>query len=396
MSKGTRKAPSIALLIALATVSPLAMNIVIPALPTMAEDLGTSYGTVQSVITLYLVALAVSQLFLGPLSDRFGRRPVMIGGFVAFVIGSLICATAGSAPMLILGRILQAGGCVGLVLGRAILRDLYDRDRSASLIGYVTMAMVVAPMLAPAIGGYVIEVFDWRYLFWALLALGAGLIPIQLRYLYETATPRRGRGPSGAAADLLRESLELVRLRAFLGYALVMAFGSGMFFSFMVGAPYLVIEVMGRPPGEYGLYFALASLGYMFGNFLSGRFAVRFGPDAMIFAGVLLGVVGMALLWLLSGLFTPVALFAPMGVIAISNGLSMPSSMASAISVRPDLAGTAFRHRRRLPARDRRLARRDRRQAASRHRLAPDHHHDRLLPGILPRAPGRAPELRAL
>ena len=156
MTKGIRKAPSIALLIALATVSPLAMNIVIPALPTMAEDLGTTYGTVQSVITLYLVALAVSQLFLGPLSDRFGRRPVMIAGFIAFVIGSLVCATASSALVLILGRILQAGGCVGLVLGRAILRDLYDRDRSASLIGYVTMAMVVAPMLAPAIGGYVI------------------------------------------------------------------------------------------------------------------------------------------------------------------------------------------------------------------------------------------------
>ena len=342
MPDGTRKAPRLALLIALATMSPLAMNVVIPALPAMAQDLGTSYGVVQLVITLYLSAIAVAQLVLGPLSDRYGRRPIMIAGFMLFVLGSLICALATTVQMLILGRIIQSGGCVGLVLGRAILRDLYDRDRSASLIGYVTMAMVVAPMLAPAIGGLVVEVFDWRSLFWALFILGAALIAVQYSFLHETTTPRgRGAGGLAAVSDLLRESLDLIRLPAFLGYALIMAFGSGMFFAFLVGAPYLVIEVMGRPPGEYGLYFALASIGYMLGNFISGRFTQRFGPAAMMRAGVGLGLAGAALLWLTSGHFTPAALFAPMAVIAISNGLSLPSATASAISLRPHLAGTA-------------------------------------------------------
>lgn len=334
-----RPRPPIALLIALSAAGPFALNAAVPAMPAMARGLETSYGVIQLVLTLYLAAVAVAQLFLGPLSDRFGRRPVMIAGLGLFGLGTLVCAAAPSAIALIAGRIIQAaGGSAGLVLSRAIVRDLHGRDRSASLIGYITMAMVMAPMIAPAIGGYLAEFFGWRAIFWAMLGAALPLVLVTLRYLHET---HQSEGAASSVSGFLAGGLTLLKLREFWGYSLNMGFASGMFFAFVAGAPFIVVEIMGRPASEYGLYFIATSTGYMFGNFLSGRFASRIGPQRMIVAGSCLALVGLSLLWLFAGSGHPISIFGPMAIIAVSNGLTLPSATASAISVRPQLAGAA-------------------------------------------------------
>ena len=155
--------PPLLILVLATAVGPMAINIFLPSMPRLEVDLSTSYAMVQLTLSLYLVGLAVAQLAYGPLSDRYGRRPLMITGVCIFLVGTVICIVAPSITILIIGRVLQAiGGCAGVVLGRAIVRDMYDRDKSASMLAYITMSMVVAPMLSPTIGGLIDEYYGWR------------------------------------------------------------------------------------------------------------------------------------------------------------------------------------------------------------------------------------------
>lgn len=324
----------------MSAIGPIALNIFIPSMPGLSAALGTDYRTAQLSLTFFLISLAVSQLFVGPVSDRLGRRPVFLGGMVLFIAASVACAFATSIEQLIAGRILQAaGGCTGLVMARAIIRDLYDRDQSASLLGYMTMAMIVAPMIAPAIGGVLDGWAGWQAGFYLVAALGAVLLIVAQYKLHET-----NLNPTAPAGwfEFFRKSGELVKEPAFLGYALNSAFGSGVFFAFISGAPFVVTNLMGGTPRDYGLYFILVSFGYMFGNFLSGRYARRAGVNRMITVGSCFAMVGLFLLVINAsvGTLTPLAIFGPMSVIAISNGLTIPSATAGAISVRPDIPGT--------------------------------------------------------
>ena len=286
--------PGLFILIAMSAIGPIALNIFIPSMPGLQAAFGTDYATAQLTLTFYLVSLAVSQLFLGPISDRFGRRPVFLGGMVLYIAASLGCIFATSIETLIAGRVLQAaGGCAGIVLARAIIRDLYERDKAASLIGYVTMAMVVAPMIAPALGGVLDAWGGWRSGFYLVTVLGAVVLLMAWSRLHET---HHNRTVSAGFARLARNCAALLREPVFMGFTLNSAFGSGVFFSFLAGAPYIVTALMGRTPAEYGVYFIIVSLGYMFGNFLSGRFAERAGVVRMIVSGSIISVLGLALL----------------------------------------------------------------------------------------------------
>ncbi|MDJ0947092.1 MAG: multidrug effflux MFS transporter [Kiloniellales bacterium] len=330
--------PSLLLLVGLAAVGPFAMNVVVPAMPALAKVFDTTYGVMQLVLTAYLAATAAIQLVLGPLSDRFGRRPVILYGMGFFLLGSVICACATTVEVLIAGRIIQAAGaCAGLVIGRAIIRDVFGREQAASNIGYVTMAMVVAPMLAPAVGGYLFDHQGWQAMFWLSLLLGLAILAVSLRHLHETRQPSL----DGEVSLSWNAVLGLLRDRFFCGYTIVLACASGIFFTFLAGAAYVVTEIMGRPASEYGLYFILSAVGYVLGNFLSGRYAVRVGLQRMITIGCGFAALGLLLLWGLSGIQHTAALFGPMFVLALSNGLTLPSAMASAVSARPRLAGTA-------------------------------------------------------
>ena len=332
------KRPSLILLTGLAAVGPFAMNIVVPAMPALARIFETPYGAMQLILSAYLAATALIQLVLGPLSDRFGRRPVILGSLLVYLAGTLVCAFAPTVEVLVAGRIVQAAGaCGGLVIGRAIIRDLFSREKAASWMGYVTMAMVIAPMLAPLAGGYLFDAFGWQAMFWLSAGLGVAILAAALPHLHETR--RRDAAANGGLS--WGAVLALVRDRCFCGYVIVISFASAMFFTFLGGAAYVVTEVFGRPASEFGTYFIVSAVGYMIGNFLSGRFAERFGPQRMISLGLVFAVLGLTLLWALSGIPHTAALFLPMTVLAVSNGLTLPSATASAVSIRPELAGTA-------------------------------------------------------
>lgn len=335
------KRPSLAILIAITAIGPMALNLFIPSMPGLRAVFQADYAIIQLTLTAYLFAIAIAQIFLGPLSDRFGRRPVLLAGMTLFVAGSLGCMIAGSITELIVGRIVQAtGGCAGLVLGRAMVRDIWDRDTSASMLGYITMAMVLAPMIAPTIGGYLDVWFDWRAGFAFVAAIGVVVLLASFFTLHETNhTLRAMPGISGIAKDFWI----LLRSPQFSANAFCGAFAVAIFFSFLAGAPYIMVQLLDRTASEYGLYFMISATGYMTGNFLSGRFTQKFGTNRMIFIGCMIAVAGAGLLTVLAllGILNPIAIFLPMFIIGISNGLTIPNTLANAVSVRPEIAGAA-------------------------------------------------------
>jgi DHA1 family bicyclomycin/chloramphenicol resistance-like MFS transporter len=337
----TVKPGFIALLIAASAVSPLGINMYLPSMPGMARAFGVDFVTIQLTLSLYLAAMAVGQLIIGSLSDRFGRRPMLLIGLLVFVLGSLVCLTAQNVGLLILGRVVQAiGGCAGITLSRAIVRDLYGRNQVASMIGYVTMGMAVAPMIAPTIGGVLETLYGWRASFVFLMLFGGLVLLVAYWQLHET---NHNREAAGSLRHLMHSYLSLFRSGLFWGYTLAASFVSAVFFAFVAGAPYVMIELMGRSPAEYGFYFAIVPSGYILGNFASGRFAGSIGPNPMILAGTcvtLASVAGMAITFAM-GFLHPVALFTPMFFIGLGNGLVLPSGIAGAVSVKPGVAGAA-------------------------------------------------------
>lgn len=233
----------IALLIGIAAVSPLGINMYLPSMPGMARAFGVDFTTIQLTLSLYLAAMALGQLIIGSLSDRFGRRPILLIGLTIFVIGSLICLSAHNVGILIVGRVIQAvGGCAEITLSRAIVRDLYGRNQVASMIGYVTMGMAVAPMLAPTIGGVLDTLYGWRASFAFLMVFGSLALLFAFWSLAET---NHNRGTMGSTRVLWRGYASLFRSRLFWGYTLAASFVSAVFFAFLAGAPYVMIELMG-------------------------------------------------------------------------------------------------------------------------------------------------------
>jgi DHA1 family bicyclomycin/chloramphenicol resistance-like MFS transporter len=329
------------LLIAVTSVGPLSLNILAPAMPGLVTTFGAGTGTVQLTLSLFLLGMAISQLVLGPLSDRFGRRPVMLAGLALSVVASFAALGATSITGLIVARTCQAfGATTGLVIGRAIIRDLYDRERAASMLGWVTMAMVVAPMIAPLIGGALDTTLGWHAIFAFLGLFAAAVLAWVTLSLPETRTVPTG----GGLVRMLEETAVLVREPAFLGYALVATFNSAMFFTFIGGAPHVVVTIMHRAPTVYGLWFIALSGVYMLGNFAAGRWSMRYGVDAMIRAGVAITVLGAAvgIVWvLISPHDGPEMIFTPQIIIGFASGFMLPNAIAGVVSVRPQASGAA-------------------------------------------------------
>ena len=337
----TTRRPSVVALVIISGVSPFAINSIVPSLPAIAMAFDADYGRVQLILSLFLASIAISQIFIGPLSDRFGRRPVLLTGFVAFTAVSLVAPLAPTIDSLIALRIVQgATGCVGIVLGRAIVRDLFDRRRAASMLGYVTMGLAVAPMLAPVIGGLLQEAFDWSAIFLFTALLGLASIAVTCAYVPETNLHPTTKL---SFSTVFRDFAELLRNADFLLFAAVSGLSTGVFFSFLGGAPYVSEHILGLSPGVYGVWFGVAPVGYILGNYISGRFTEQFGVSRMILAGSAIGLIATAMSPILFylGFVNASALFVPMVVIGVANGLSLPSAISGAVSVRPDIAGAA-------------------------------------------------------
>jgi len=331
----------LALLIAMTAIGPLSLNIIVPAVPHLAVTLAANVSTVQLTISLYLLVLAFSQLVLGSLSDRFGRRPVVLGGLALTAITSAAAIAATSITGLIVARGLQAlGASTGLVVGRAIIRDLYHRDRAASMIASVTMVVIVVPMVAPLFGGFLDTVLSWQWIFVFLTVASLAVLVWAAWALPETLVPH----PEARPIRFMPEIRALGTDRRFVGYVLCGALGTAPFFTFLGGGPHVVVTLMGRTSAEYGLWFAVNALGYMAGNFGAWRYSAWHGVDRMIWWGILVSLFGVVLSVGLAAFVPdggPATVFLPQVLISAGNGLLLPNAFAGSVSVRPHSAGAA-------------------------------------------------------
>ena len=333
--------PTLTVLVAMSALQPLALNLVAPAAPNLSRHFSASYATIQLTLTLFLVAVALTQLVSGPLSDRFGRRPCVNAGIALFVGGSLLGAIAPSIELLLLARVLQGAGSGSVfALSRAIIRDTATRDQAASQIATVTMVMVVAPMVAPWLGGQIETAFGWRMILWFMTVTGTIVLLLTMLRLPETAANLGQRTP---LLGVFRAFPQLAANRVFVLNVIAVSTSSSAFFAFIAAAPYIVVETMGRGSDVYGAYFILNALGYMLGNFAMARLVVRIGAPRMVHLGLVISTIAMtiAVPLALREDWSPLMLFLPLALNAIGNGMTIPGSTAEALSARPELAGSA-------------------------------------------------------
>lgn len=336
------------LLTMLVAFGPICTDLYLASLPDMARDLATSSTMVQLTLSAFVGGFAVMQLAYGPLSDRFGRRPLLLGGIAVYLAASVYCAFAPTIEALIAGRFVQAvGACCGPVLGRAVVRDLFAREQAARVMSYMASAMALGPLVAPTIGGWFHTLFGWRSNFGLLALFGVALLVLVWRILGET---NRHKDPQALdPGRLLAGYRELLTHRLFLGYVLTLTAGFGGLFSFISASSFVLIDVMGMQPSHFGFAFAMASGGYVLGGFAGAKLTHRFGIERMVAAGTVAcasaGLVLAAVAW--SGIARPgttsgvLMLMAPMMAYFAACALVLPNATAGAIAPFPRNAGTA-------------------------------------------------------
>ncbi len=325
-------------LVICAGLAALSLNIFLPSLPAMAAHFGTPYAMMQFAISGYIAGTALLQIIIGPLSDIFGRRPVMIGSIGILLLGTVICLVAPNVTVFMIGRLLQTAIIAGFVLPRAIIRDTVPMDSAASMIAYVTMGMSLVPMVAPTVGGVLNDLFGWEANL--VLMLGLGLFTLLL-VSFDLGETNYKRVSSFTAQ--FKAWPDLLRSRRFWGYTFTSTFSSGVFYSFLGGAPFIGTVIYDLSPTMLGVQFFLIAAGYMVGNFIAGRYTRRLGTMTMMISGSVVGLAGIAITAgiLLLDVASATAFFAPVALTGVGNGLTLPSSNAGIVSVRPHLAGSA-------------------------------------------------------
>jgi len=329
-----RPAPHLVTLVLLTALTVLTLNMFLPALPAMRAAFGVSEAVMGRAISLYMLAAAVLQLVLGPLSDRVGRRPVILGLLGLYVVASIVCLVAQDITVFLVARTAQAVAVGGGVLASAVVRDMYQERTAAAKLSLIASAMAVAPMLAPMVGGLLETAFGWRSVFVAYAALGGGLLLWCLRDLGETHAGGPGQRLEVGA---------LLRARLFWAYVGLQALGVGTFYIFLTGAPFVAADVFGLGPAQIGIALGTTTAGFMLGAGLSARLVHRVGPMPLILIGRMVPIVGLGLafLYYAGGGAQVIPLFVSTVTVGIGNGLSLANANAGALSVRPDLAGSA-------------------------------------------------------
>ncbi len=330
--------PHLSTLILIAGLSALSMNIFLPSLPNMAAYFRVDYAVMQLSVSLYLGASAVLQVIVGPLSDRFGRRRLLLWSMALFVLASIGTLIAPNVEVFLLCRTAQAVIATGMVLSRAIARDMVDEAQAASMLGYLTMGMSIVPMVGPFVGGVLDEAIGWQANFAMLLVAGLLVMVLTWVDLGETSVSRHA-----SFRAQFRDYPALLASPRFWGYVLAASLTSGVFFAYLGGAPFVGTEIYGLSPTWLGVYFAFTAVGYALGNFFSGRFSVRVGVNPMILYGTFVTSGGLAALAVLLalGLAPASVFFGFFFFVGVGNGMVLPNATAGMLSVRPHLAGTA-------------------------------------------------------
>lgn len=330
-----------ALLATIAMMGTMGMHMVIPVMPAMAAELQASPGVIQMTVTLYLFGLAIGQLIYGPLSDRFGRRPILLGGLTLYVLSGLMVATTASAGLLLPARIFQAlGGCSGLVLGRAMMRDGASDEKAARSMAVLNTALSLGPALAPAVGGYVSLWGGWRAPFVLLVVVGALMLLLAVLTLPET---NRRRTPLAGVRDMAGSYLTLLRLPVYRGYALAACCASTSMYAFFAASPFIFMERLHQTAQQVGVYYLIVALGISVGSYLAAHLARRFGIRTLAAAGNATQFVGAIALMVLvfAGQVSVASIITVALLFAVASGFTSPMALAGAVSADTRLIGAA-------------------------------------------------------
>lgn len=332
--------PPIAFLGLLAAISPLSLGIPVQSIPAIANTFGATYGTTQLIISAFLLSFAVSQLVVGPLSDRFGRKPVLYGGLLIYGVASVGAALANSIDILILARVLQgAGGCAALVTPRAVVQDTYRGLEAARMMAFVAMLQSVAPAVGPVIGGAIDTYFGWRWIF-GFLAIMAGVMALGASIWLRETRPLLGGQPDSWTTIFMRYA-RLFNSRLYIGYTLTFAFGTTGFFGYLAVGPGLLIEGQGLSPFKFSLSLMVIATQFVIGAYVSSHLVGKLGLDRTLWVatiGITLPALSLVIFVELPSVFTIVA---PIVVFAFFNGFIFPNALAGATGVDPRIAGSA-------------------------------------------------------
>jgi DHA1 family bicyclomycin/chloramphenicol resistance-like MFS transporter len=328
-------------LVAAYALGPMATQILTPAVPFVHRDFAISMAAAQTLISLAFATIAVMTLVYGPLSDRYGRRPVILAGTTLFCIGSLIAAFAPTPELLIAARMIQAAGSsAGLVLTRTIIHDVYGRERSAKVLAYLTVVMIFVPMLSPLAGGVLLDHVSWRAIFVLCAALGAVALSLLAVCLPETHSARVAKLGLRQAFDNFGT---LLVDRRYIGPALFFSFVMATFFVAQAAIPYLIVEVHGGTATEYGVWFAVLCAFYIGGNYASGRWGHRIPRGKLIvFSGIgclISAIAGLATVSVFE--WSTATLFVPAIVLALFGAIAIAPVQAEAVAAQPERSGSA-------------------------------------------------------
>jgi DHA1 family bicyclomycin/chloramphenicol resistance-like MFS transporter len=331
--------PAIWLLVLINFSGTLAMHMFVPALPAMASDLNASSASAQLALTLYVLGLAFGQLFYGPLSDRFGRRPVLIIGLALYTIAGLAAALAPTIQVLLGARLVQSiGGCAGLVLGRAMVRDTAPPNDSMRRLALINLVIMIGPGLSPILGGLLASTLGWRAIFFALALLGVVNLLLVWLILEET-----GQKSEPDIRALTRDYKGLLSSRAFIGFVVGGGCSTTSMYAFIAVAPFIFINELHRSSNDVGLYLALLMSGVALGSIFVSRLGGRIAMERLMIGANLVSVAASAALLItaISGFATAPIMVLLMGIFSFGSGIVSPAALTKAVSVNPRVIGSA-------------------------------------------------------
>lgn len=333
--------PSLPLLVVITMLGTMAMHVYIPAMPDTVRDLHSSQGMVQLTVTVYLIGLAIGQLLYGPLSDRFGRRPMLIAGLSLYFVASVCAALAQNVGVLIVARVFQSlGGCAGLVLGRAMVRDGSTSAEAARSLAILMTAMAIAPSIAPAVGAWVAVWGGWRANLALLAVFGAAVLMLSTLLLPET---HRAHTPLPGIRPMLRSFARLLSLPAFRGYSIGGCCSSTSMYAYFSASPFIFTEVLHRPVQDLGIAQMFVAMSFAIGSFSSSRLLRRFGMSRVARQGNLVMLAGACeiLLMQVTGQLNVFTFMPGILIGAMGSGYASPAAAAGAIGADPQAIGAA-------------------------------------------------------